>query len=220
MSKHVKPCKLEIWYLQLRWLVRSSLLVRAPGPRPDPHPRSSTSSGKRQTQSSMCCQRRGANFLRRAPRVGSTAGRLSRDVTETVFHGVLAPHAAWRSQIIPGPQDDVDHEAAAEVASDGPVAVAGSPPSSRSSGLSWSALLKRVFAIDVLRCDKSPSSAHHLRCRGGRARLPPGRRRGCRPALRLLSLPDGRDPTSTHTPGAEAPEACCRERPAPGLSNS
>ncbi len=70
------------------------------------------------------------------------------------FHGVLAPHAAWRSQIIPGPQDAVDHEAAAEVASDVPVAVAGSPASSRSSGLSWSALLKRVFAIDVLRCDK------------------------------------------------------------------
>jgi len=47
-----------------------------------------------------------------------------------------------------------DQDAAAEVTSEVPVAVAGSPPSSRSSGLAWSALLKRVFAIDVLRCDK------------------------------------------------------------------
>ena len=45
-------------------------------------------------------------------------------LTISPFHGVLAPRAAWRSQLIPGPQDAVDHEAAAEVARDGP----GCPP--------------------------------------------------------------------------------------------
>lgn len=63
---------------------------------------------------------------------------------------VLAPHAAWRSQSVPGPPDDVEHDAGAGGPSEVPVAVAGSPPPSRSAGRAGSALLKRVFAIDVV----------------------------------------------------------------------
>ena len=77
------------------------------------------------------------------------------------FHGVLAPHAFWRSQIIPKPWEAVEGEVGP--AGLGVVAGAGSAsaPASGSAGLSWAALLKRVFALDVLRC---PS-------RGGRRRI-------------------------------------------------
>jgi hypothetical protein len=68
------------------------------------------------------------------------------------FHGVLAPHASWRSQIIPKPGEAV--AGAVGPAGLGVVAGAGSAaaPASGSAGLSWAALLKRVFALDVLLC--------------------------------------------------------------------
>jgi hypothetical protein len=76
-------------------------------------------------------------------------------------HGVLAPHAAWRSEGVPRPIAAVDHGAEAGGAGEGAVAVTGSPRPCRSAGLSWSALLTRVFALDVLECP---------RC-GGRRRI-------------------------------------------------
>ena len=68
------------------------------------------------------------------------------------FHGVLAPHASWRSRIIPKPGEAV--AGAVGPAGLGVVAGAGSAaaPASGSAGLSWAALLKRVFALDVLLC--------------------------------------------------------------------
>jgi hypothetical protein len=65
------------------------------------------------------------------------------------FHGVLAPHAAWRSAVIPGRP---------EAEAEGPPAAVGSP---RESASRWAALLRRVFALDVFACP---------RC-GGRRRL-------------------------------------------------
>lgn len=67
------------------------------------------------------------------------------DVHLTRFHGVLAPHAAWRSEIVPGPP--VPDPAKAD------------PPSARAPGASrhalpWATLLARVFAVDVLTCPK------------------------------------------------------------------
>jgi hypothetical protein len=57
------------------------------------------------------------------------------------FHGVLAPRAAWRSQIIPRLTAATSQETEARVTNTGPSAVAGSLPAC-SWGLSWSALLK------------------------------------------------------------------------------
>ena len=55
----------------------------------------------------------------------------------------VAPHAALRSQIVPG---DPDQAMA-------PTADAGDPPSaSTRTHLSWAQLLKRVFAIDMASC--------------------------------------------------------------------
>ena len=51
------------------------------------------------------------------------------------FHGVLAPHAALRSQIVPGDPDQ-----------------ATAPTASTRTRLSWAQLLKRVFAIDMASC--------------------------------------------------------------------
>ena len=59
------------------------------------------------------------------------------------FHGVLAPHAALRSQIVPGDPDQAT----------APTADVGDPPSaSTRTRLSWAQLLKRVFAIDMASC--------------------------------------------------------------------
>jgi len=57
------------------------------------------------------------------------------------FHGVLAPNAKLRSQIVPAPP-----ERAAETSSEDPLAQSASPR------ITWARLLKRVFDIDIERC--------------------------------------------------------------------
>jgi len=61
----------------------------------------------------------------------------------TPFHGVLAPNAKLRAEIIPGSKKNKSN---ASNASD---AVPHSPASVR---ISWARLLKRVFEIDIERC--------------------------------------------------------------------
>jgi hypothetical protein len=60
------------------------------------------------------------------------------------FHGVLAPNAAWRRAVVPDPAA----RAGAKRQSDSP------PPKPRPSWIPWAELLRRVFAIDVLECDR------------------------------------------------------------------
>ncbi|MCG7757104.1 MAG: IS91 family transposase, partial [Nitrosomonas sp.] len=59
------------------------------------------------------------------------------------FHGVLAPNAKLRAEIIPGSKKNKSH---ASNASD---AVSHSSASVR---ISWARLLKRVFDIDIEHC--------------------------------------------------------------------
>jgi hypothetical protein len=59
------------------------------------------------------------------------------------FHGVLAPNAALRSQIIPGTADQ------ARDTTDGDGDLSSASPQAR---MSWAQLLKRVFAIDLTTC--------------------------------------------------------------------
>jgi hypothetical protein len=59
------------------------------------------------------------------------------------FHGVLAPNAKLRSEIIPGSKKNKSH------ASDRNDDV---PPSPASVHISWARLLKRMFEIDIERC--------------------------------------------------------------------
>ena len=64
--------------------------------------------------------------------------------------------------MIPPRRNGVDQARAAGAARDGAAAIAWpSPGPSGSAGLSWAALLKRVFALDVLQCPQC----------GGRRRL-------------------------------------------------
>jgi hypothetical protein len=67
---------------------------------------------------------------------GSTALTRERVGAVLVFHGVLAPHASWRSAVIPGRSE-----------AESPPAAVGSP---RERASRWAALLRRVFAIDVV----------------------------------------------------------------------
>mgnify|MGYP001158134247 CR=1 FL=1 len=59
------------------------------------------------------------------------------------YHGVLAPHAADRSRIVPGPATRADE------AEDGS---GHARPASGRDRLSWAKLLARVFRIDVSVC--------------------------------------------------------------------
>ncbi len=59
------------------------------------------------------------------------------------FHGVLAPNAALRSQIVPGEADQAPNTADG----DGDLSSA-----STRTRMSWAQLLKRVFAIDITTC--------------------------------------------------------------------
>lgn len=59
------------------------------------------------------------------------------------FHGVLAPNATLRPQIVPSGPDQVA----------APTEADGEPPAaSTRARLSWAQLLKRVFAIDMTAC--------------------------------------------------------------------
>jgi len=104
---------------------------------------------------------------------------------------LLAPHAAWRSAVIPG---------RSEAEEEGPPAAVGSP---RESASRWAALLRRVFAIDVFACPRcggrrrlvgvhtggecTPGASRCGPCSSGwasGARCPRGSRRGRRRARR------------------------------------
>jgi hypothetical protein len=63
------------------------------------------------------------------------------------YHGTLAPHSAWRQQVVPAPPATED--AAAGGSTEGSEA---GGERRRSSRIPWAELLRRVFAIDVLEC--------------------------------------------------------------------
>ena len=76
-----------------------------------------------------------------------------------LYHGVLAPRAPWRAEVVP----HVSAHRAPGVTADAPVAdpAAGTTRRRSGRGASWAQLMRRAFAIDVLACP---------RC-GGRLRL-------------------------------------------------
>ena len=61
------------------------------------------------------------------------------------YHGTLAPHAKWRSQIVPARPTGATRAACADAAD-------AVPERSVASRIAWAELLKRVFAEDVLAC--------------------------------------------------------------------
>jgi hypothetical protein len=95
---------------------------------------------------------------------------------------LLAPHAAWRSLIVPRPSGDGDADPSAAVADEPTV---GRRPTARPD---WAALLKRVFAVDVLHCP---------RCGG-----PPANRRRAHAGRDPTRRPGRGQPTVTITAGA------------------
>jgi hypothetical protein len=64
------------------------------------------------------------------------------------FHGVLAPNAKMRAQVVPqGPQEAAD---AARQADSAELDAQGAP--ARALRMSWARLLKRVFNLDLQHC--------------------------------------------------------------------
>ena len=80
------------------------------------------------------------------------------------YHGALAPASLWRGEIVkdtPRPRVKKTAETeSAEAAGEEPTcshakpSEAGAPVTSKPSRMCWSDLMKRVFAYDVLKCDK------------------------------------------------------------------
>jgi len=69
---------------------------------------------------------------------------------QQTYHGVLAPAAAYRDLIVPGP---MDRSAASNASSSAASPSCAAPPSESSAQrATWAELLKRVFALDVLEC--------------------------------------------------------------------
>ncbi len=74
------------------------------------------------------------------------------------YHGVLAPASSWRDAIVPasGESDDepptVAHPAPCAATPAPPRAAP--PPAPEPSRYRWSELMRRVFEIDVLHCDR------------------------------------------------------------------
>jgi hypothetical protein len=76
-------------------------------------------------------------------------------VNLVLYHGLLAPRAAWRTEVVPRPAAGATDAGAADVPS------TSEPFASREAGRRWAELMRRAFGFDVLACS---------RC-GGRLRL-------------------------------------------------
>jgi hypothetical protein len=107
-----------------------------------------------------------------------------------LYYGVLAPHAAWRAEVVPGAGAAVDASGAAVEIQ------AASPPSP--GGRRWAALMRRAFEVDVLACPRCGGPLRLL------ALLGAGAVNGADPAP-----PGAADRGPAGTPGAGAP---ARER--------
>ena len=124
------------------------------------------------------------------------------------YHGVFAPNAADRAQIVAGPE--ADPEGRVEGAEPVP---AGRPPR-RPCRLSWAQLLARVFQMAVTVCPACgghlqetgrQTGLHHRRADGG----------GLDPALPGGCGPGGSSTADRPGPSAAAARVCLRRRLAP-----
>jgi len=145
-------------------------------------------------------------------------------ITLLLYHGVLAPRAAWRSAVVPRPVSahgvGCAHEKAAPAESQ--PAETSEAEGRRARGRLWAELMQRTFAIDVLAC---------ARC-GGRLRLIALIEQAAviQRILRHLGLPDavptpsparappwliGRHPHARYDPDSDDVEAPSSRRPTP-----
>ena len=69
------------------------------------------------------------------------------------YHGVLAPNAADRAQVVPGPKEEAPEAAPCAHTEE-------STPAQRRHRLAWAALLARVFRVDVTVC---PACGGHMK---------------------------------------------------------
>ena len=89
----------------------------------------------------------------------STDPMILREFGTFLYHGVLAPHAKWRSQVVLKSDEEVKAETAPgdkRAKAPGPEADPTSKVAQaiRARRLPWADLLRRVFSVDVLKCDK------------------------------------------------------------------
>jgi Putative transposase len=69
------------------------------------------------------------------------------------FHGVFAPNAAWRSEVVPS-LEQAAPPASGPLPAAAPSALAPPAVAKAPTRIPWAELLERVFRIDVLRCER------------------------------------------------------------------
>ena len=79
----------------------------------------------------------------------------------TRYYGVFAPRAKLRRAIVPEPQL-MDGGCACSASSATPIGTVAAAEKGRQRRLSWAALLARVFAVDVLKCNRCGSSMQRV----------------------------------------------------------
>jgi hypothetical protein len=70
----------------------------------------------------------------------------------TRYHGVFAPHSAWRAQITPARRGSGKHTAANQT------------PTERHRAMSWAQRLKRVFKLDLESCEGCGGQVRVIAC--------------------------------------------------------
>jgi len=111
----------------------------------------------------------------------------------TRFHGVLAPHAKLRPEVVPDSRDVISEPQQLQLFDSDNLTVlldsqpANDSPSSKPARHPWAQLLKRTFAVDVLVCPKcsgkmklvqmatTPGDIHKGLAKAGLAAMPPPR---------------------------------------------
>ena len=68
------------------------------------------------------------------------------------YHGVLAPAASRRDEIVPGHDEDEGHQGCHAQTNDASPEPAPPPPRHRPERFSWAELMQRAFEVDVLQC--------------------------------------------------------------------
>lgn len=70
-----------------------------------------------------------------------------------LYHGVLAPRAAWRRFVVPSPATDPEATTAPPAAPE-PGVNAADTPTGRCPNRTWAELMQRSFGFDVLACPR------------------------------------------------------------------
>jgi hypothetical protein len=77
-----------------------------------------------------------------------------------LYHGVLGPRAAWRSEVIPCAASEEDRDVGKESATEQALDADPAETARRQArGQCWASLMARTFGLAVLACPRTPTTS-------------------------------------------------------------